>query len=443
MELTMKINFLQKRYFVLLFIFLISFVYYSAQNYHQKNISEYLQKRTDSIQLSYNAIYAKHKDIADIVFKTEINKPEILELFKNRERVKLQEKLFTDYKELRHFSVRQLHFHLPNNDSFLRMHRPKKFGDNLSKARLTVKYVNEHLKPIDGFEEGKIFNGFRFVYPLFDGQKHIGSVEISFSALAFIKDIMNYYKLISNFHISKKVVGEKVFKEEQSNYIQSPLSKYYCQKSIVKYTGIDLKNRVLTSLQLNKIQAKIQEVKAFSVYDPQSQNIVTFMPIINSISKEVVSVFTFRDKAFYVASEERNLQIILFISCLIIAIGLILLYKELTYKHKLEDDIANNTKDIQASISLLSNVIKGANLGYWDWYPQTKEHIVNDRWLEILGLSREDISNTDSDWSQRVYPEDLKKISPIIKDAIEKNKPYSIRLLLKLLTLNSPLQQYL
>ena len=84
--------------------------------------------------------------MADLIFETEIDKSQIIELFKNRNREKLYQHLLINYKKFRSFSVRQLHFHLPNNDSFLRMHRPTKFSDNLSKARLTVKYVLMVLK---------------------------------------------------------------------------------------------------------------------------------------------------------------------------------------------------------------------------------------------------------------------------------------------------------
>ncbi|MFT5708542.1 MAG: PAS domain S-box-containing protein, partial [Oceanospirillaceae bacterium] len=47
----------------------------------------------------------------------------------------------------------------------------------------------------------------------------------------------------------------------------------------------------------------------------------------------------------------------------------------------------------------LENVIEGAQLGYWDWNYKTGEHIVNDRWLSMLGLSKEKLTYTLSDWA--------------------------------------------
>ncbi len=220
----MKINLIKKRYFLSLSILLALLVHSVVHENKSRVIDKYLIEKSDQIFLKYKVIYNNNKAIADLIFKTEIDKPHIIKLFKSRQRKKLYRELLSNYKELRSFSIRQLHFHLPNNDSFLRMHRPLKFGDNLSKARPTVKYVNENLKYIDGFEEGKIFNGFRFVYPLFDDGEHLGSVEISFSALAFIKDIVKNYKIKSNILIDKSVVDEKV--KTDSNFYTFKKSNY-------------------------------------------------------------------------------------------------------------------------------------------------------------------------------------------------------------------------
>jgi len=40
-----------------------------------------------------------------------------------------------NYKRLENMGISQVHFHLPNNTSFLRMYAPERFGDDLSKTR--------------------------------------------------------------------------------------------------------------------------------------------------------------------------------------------------------------------------------------------------------------------------------------------------------------------
>ncbi|MEN8303169.1 MAG: PAS domain-containing protein [Campylobacterota bacterium] len=417
---------MKKLYFMAVFLFLVSIAYLLVDYYKSETEKEYLAKKTEAIYLDYKVIYNKHKDMADILYKTQIEQPEIINLFKNRERDLLQERLLKNYEKLRAFSIRQVHFHLPNNDSFLRMHRPSRYGDNLSKDRLTVKYVNEHLKPIDGFEEGKVFNGFRFVYPMFDGDEHIGSVEISFSALSFIKDIVKHYKVMSNFHIDKRVVESKVFKDEQSNYVQSPLTQFYCQKSILEYTGIDLSTKKRTKEQITDIYKSIQKGVPFSKLFMDIEEVITFIPLKNPITNKVTAVLTHRGDNMILAKNSSYSKIIFLITVLVIGVSLLLLYKEIEYKQNLEEDVKKKTQEIKKSIQLLNNVIKGSNLGYWDWYPQTKEHIVNDRWLEMLGLDRDDITNTESDWSNRVHPDDAKLIMPVIMDSIKKDIPYRV-----------------
>ena len=105
-------------------------------------------------------------------------------------RQELHKHLLVAYKSLKVMNFRQLHFHLKDNSSFLRMHKPLKFSDDLTDVRYGVKFVNKSLKSVDGFEEGRVINGFRFIYPLIDKEKnHLGSVEISVSSKGFIEMI--------------------------------------------------------------------------------------------------------------------------------------------------------------------------------------------------------------------------------------------------------------
>lgn len=215
------------------------------------------------MNLNYNVVYNDYKSLASVIFNTLILNDEVLKLFENRKRDELKNYLNDNYKKLRSFNVRQLHFHLPNNDSFLRMHRPNKFGDNLSEARKTVAYVNKNKEYIDGFEEGKIFNGFRFVFPLFSNltKEHIGSVEVSFSALFFIEEISKSYNVNANLLINKSVVKEKVFKEEYKNYIPSPLEDFFYQKAIFDKFDLKKYNRKISNELKEKIEKEMGKKK--------------------------------------------------------------------------------------------------------------------------------------------------------------------------------------
>ena len=81
---------------------------------------------------------------------------------------------------------------------------------------------------------------------------------------------------------------------------------------------------------------------------------------------------------------------------------------------------------LKRSREQLRLVIEGARLGYWDWHFKTGKHEVNDRWLDMLGLTREDIQNDISDWSERVHPEDRQRVQGIIEKKIESGEPYVV-----------------
>lgn len=65
------------------------------------------------------------------------------------------------------FKVRQLHFHLgPGDTSFLRVHSPAKFGDDLSPIRHTITHAIRDNKATHGFESGRVYPGIRGVAPI-------------------------------------------------------------------------------------------------------------------------------------------------------------------------------------------------------------------------------------------------------------------------------------
>ncbi|MCB1875223.1 MAG: methyl-accepting chemotaxis protein [Chromatiales bacterium] len=81
------------------------------------------------------------------------------------------EKLKSDY------GIGQFQFHLPPATSFLRVHKPEKFGDDLSNFRQTVVTSNTERRPVQGIEVGVAGLGMRGVMPVYSNGKHQGTVE--------------------------------------------------------------------------------------------------------------------------------------------------------------------------------------------------------------------------------------------------------------------------
>ncbi len=86
--------------------------------------------------------------------------------------------------------VRQFQFHLPPATSFLRVHKPQKFGDDLSGFRKTVVATNTQKTTIMGLERGRAGIGVRGVVPIAHEGSHVGSIEFG---LSFGKDFFQVF----------------------------------------------------------------------------------------------------------------------------------------------------------------------------------------------------------------------------------------------------------
>ncbi|MBR0850103.1 HAMP domain-containing protein [Bradyrhizobium diazoefficiens] len=94
------------------------------------------------------------------------------------------------------YGVEQFQFHVAPATSFLRVHQPAKFGDDLSGFRKTVLAANQEHKVVVGLEGGVAGLGIRGVVPIVQAGKQLGSVEFG---LTFGQSFLDDFKL--NRHI--------------------------------------------------------------------------------------------------------------------------------------------------------------------------------------------------------------------------------------------------
>ncbi len=120
--------------------------------------------------------------------------PLVQEAFAKRDRKALSALTLPAYREVKkELGLRQFQFHLPPATSFFRVHKPAKFGDDLSSFRRTVVKVNQTQKPVSGVEKGVAGAGIRGVVPVFYQGRHIGSVEFGLALNdAFAKSIKKH-----------------------------------------------------------------------------------------------------------------------------------------------------------------------------------------------------------------------------------------------------------
>ncbi|MGM0509294.1 MAG: cache domain-containing protein, partial [Fusobacteriota bacterium] len=208
-----------------------------------RKTSNIINREIEYLERDFTLTKNHYREITKLIYESNINKEDIKNLIfkawesntqkRNHYRKALHKKIDGLYNTLNNQNIRQLHFHFKDNTSFLRMHRPEKFGDDLSGFRETVEIVNRTSLFYSGFEEGRIFNGYRYVYPLSYKDEHIGSVEISVSLNSFLERLSKVRSGNSSFILEESIILEKVFKDETINYKKTDLSEnYYYDKDV-------------------------------------------------------------------------------------------------------------------------------------------------------------------------------------------------------------------
>ena len=158
---------------------------------HERDLLEKLQleSQTRARQVAWQAVTTGHRVAMQSYFDSYIMQPAVMSILQdalspdpaqqNQARARLFRTLSPAYDLFRQRDVRQLHFHTPDSRSFLRFHSPHNSGDSLVASRPSVVQVNRTLKPIFGFETGRVVIGFRNVFPIVWQGQHLGSVELS------------------------------------------------------------------------------------------------------------------------------------------------------------------------------------------------------------------------------------------------------------------------
>src|SRR6056297_761703 len=176
-----------------LLIIIVLVTAFSITNLLEEQIIREERSRGNLISLSIREVITEKLNDTEISVKTIAKIPSVQRLFYNRDRQGLLEMLEESYSQVSK-EVKQFQFHLPDSTSFLRLHKPEKFGDSLADFRFTVNKGNEEETIVKGIEQGVAGYGMRVVVPVSYNGNHIGTVEYGFSfGEVFLEKVKKMY----------------------------------------------------------------------------------------------------------------------------------------------------------------------------------------------------------------------------------------------------------
>ena len=140
------------------------------------------QRQLESTYTSVMSAIRAEARQAEALSALVANMPEVTAAMADDDRARLAELMVPTFDTMKsQYGVRQFQFHTPPATSYLRVHNPEKYGDDLSSFRLTVVETNRAQRPVQGLERGVAGLGIRGVVPVFHAGSHLGSVEFGLS----------------------------------------------------------------------------------------------------------------------------------------------------------------------------------------------------------------------------------------------------------------------
>ena len=353
-----------KAVLLLVFIVLFSLVYAINNFSKNKQVSVELKSSIENLRLNYDITNYHNKKSADAISYTFTKNKKLIRILsesltantKQKEvlRRKLYGMLYTRFTAMKSKGIRILLFAHPDDTTFLRMHKPDKYGDKLSKIRYGISQVNKVKKPLHGFEQGKISHAFRNIYPLFDdNNRYLGCFDISYSSDNMQETLSDVNKMHSHFLVNKEVVNAKIWntKKIESNYRQSIEHKDYIISKLKngKYKDLITTEEIISKHQ-KIINKNIDNSKEFVIYEQIGNNIevISFLPI-NSIKNNkkatayIVS-YTQSTKIFEILNLFRIINIVAFILDII---AIYFIYNQIMRKKNLKLEVNKKTKELK------------------------------------------------------------------------------------------------
>jgi len=345
--------------------------YFVTKTNEQQRIDIVLEDNLKRLQTHYEILLHSQEITAKTIYISTLKMKNFIEIIKaansadteqkNLLRKQLYELLKDKYEVIKLKDVFQYQFLLPNNESFLRMHKPSKFGDNLGDVRADYKYVNKFKKPVRGFVQGRVAHGFRNTFPIFDeNSRHIGAMEVSFSSDSFQTYLNDISHIHTHFLVNKNIFDAKTWKRddlilkyfpsaEHSDYMVTLHSSKHTVDKCIKQNAISM------SPVREEIDRGIENEKPFSLYlrdkDKGKINVLSFIPIHNLNNTTSAWLVSYENSEFIALTLETGLylRVALFF---VLILFMYLIYKEMNSKeiikqeHNLLNEVLSTTEDI-------------------------------------------------------------------------------------------------
>ncbi len=425
----------------LLFLFINGTVYVVTKLNESQRVKLVLDDNLKTLKTHYEILLHTQKITAQTLYQSTVDMDIFVEIISQAQnaskekkavlRDELQKILNSRYSRAKLKGVLQYQITLANNESFLRMHKPSKFGDDLTNIRDDFEYTNRTKKAVRGFTQGRTSHGFRNTFPIFDKNgTHLGALEVSFSSDSFQWYLNNISHIHTHFLVDKHIFDAKTWERDDLvlKYSQSAESSNY----MITLGDIHTKDICITENReklkpiREEIDSKINKDNMFSSYVKHHSHVdvFSFLPIKNLKNKTIAWLVSFEESPFIGLTLRGGfiIRIIAFFISIILIYFIVMQLRSresIEQKHKLLDDILNATDNIMFITNFKKVMYSNDRFKNLFSIKQTKElnestqHNILNIFVNASGYLHTGLLKKDEDFSSLIKrtPEDERVVS--------------------------------
>ncbi|MCK5680149.1 PAS domain-containing protein [bacterium] len=308
------------------------------------------------------------------------------------------------------------HFYLHNLDqvNFLRIHQPERFGDLIE--RVTLQQAAETGKMAAGVELGPLGTlTIRVVMPWYDRENRIGYLELG-RELSTLLPSLSHLDLVDGYQltVNKQYLNRKGW-ERGMAMLQRPADWDCFSDRVVMVNqlpkGVDPHN--LESLGHGGLVDMLRP--------GETSYMSLSLPLLDALGRQVGQLSVIQNEA-----EEQQVTIKHICLTMLVLLGLTMLLLILFYRilSRVERRLTHSAEILKESREQLALALEAANLGLWDWRPQSDELYTNDIFLTMLGYAPDAFPQTTERWASLVHPDDFEPTLAMLQRRIDGDDAY-------------------
>lgn len=333
---------------LLTLISFITFIFLYLGYFHHKFVLKSIVNEEQKIASKIYSNTFKHlTEHYESIAENLLLNSSVINAFENEDRERLLELTMPIYEKLlkKNKFLHVMHFHTKDTKSFLRLHKPEKFGDDLSSFRHMVKKTNETKLKQTGIEVGIYGISYRVVLPVFNHEgKHLGSFEFGID-INYLFDLFNEnYGFESILLLDKDVF--KVYANGDNLHFKSFSDKYY---SITPNSGVCCSQSEENCVD-HLTPDMLVENYSFMEYEDIVNMVFVVTPLEN-FSQECIGEIVFLKNLNFYTDEIK------FIRNLTIGLGLILVLFSFYFLRQVFKNYTHTIHDYQNKIEIKNRTL--------------------------------------------------------------------------------------